>query len=212
MRTEQSTNAETNKANTLNANVPGRTGLKNASAQNSAGNSPNQDNMPQTKQTSLYEVCPIPQSPCQNVDKSFEDYELSFRLPTKLSKTGNYKSHILWGILLKQDVVGKCGDGAGSVIQPLEDERIKLQEQYAHNKVFAYHGCPDLSAVTYSYFMVDNVDSKEYPQSLGNPFLAIYGGKTKAEAEALSDKLKSKYPDLWVRKMRVEYDNSLVNQ
>ncbi len=144
-------------------------------------------------------VCADPSAPCKSPNKEFAQYELSFQLPKRLRPNVGYKSAPFWAVLLKSrsaDPDADCDEGEFS--SKLENERKKVQSMFPDRKVFADQQCPDMGAVSYTISGKNNV----------NTFVAVYGGATRAEAETLLLKLKSKYPGALVKSMQVSFEQT----
>ena len=138
--------------------------------------------------------CSNPDAPCQSEQYTFEDYELSFRLPKKLVWLKTYQSDTFYAILLKS-VEAKTDAGKCQYIS--ESKRLAVQAQFPEHKVFASHnGCNDISPdmVTYT-----NVNS-DYN------FLAVYAGQTRKEAERRLSTVEKQgqFSGPNIRKMQVE--------
>jgi hypothetical protein len=136
-------------------------------------------------------VCSNPSAPCQSEAYIFEDYELSFKLPKQLTWLNTYQSESFYAILLKSiRAEGDCKYVA-------ERERLEVQAMFPERKVFASHnGCNDISPDMLSYTNT-NADHN---------FLALYAGRTLAEAEQFLPAVKkhAQFSDANIRKMQVE--------
>jgi hypothetical protein len=131
------------------------------------------------------EVCPDPQRPCSEF-KRFEPNELSFRITRKFDfDRGQDRSAPFYAVILK----------SGELCGLPEAERVAAQAQFPGRKVFAHrYFCRDFSdSVTYT-----NVNRKA-------GFVAVYGGKTEAEAKAFLAEVHAagKFPDANLRRMQV---------
>lgn len=132
------------------------------------------------------EVCPEPKSPCLDMDR-FHDNELSFRLKSKFNfDRGRDRSLPFYALILKSGELCKMPDG----------ERVAIQAQFPSRKVFLHrYFCNDFSdKATYT-----NVNRKA-------GFIAVYAGKTEAEAKQFLGEVKAtgKFPDANLRRMQVE--------
>ena len=135
------------------------------------------------------EVCPDPKSPCLDMGR-FQDNELSFRLKSKFNfDRGRDRSLPFYAVILK----------SGELCKIPETERVALQAQFPARKVFLHQFfCQDFTdKVTYT-----NVNRKA-------GFIAVYAGKTEAEAKQFLGEVKAKFPDANVRRMQVEIVNQL---
>ena len=142
-------------------------------------------------------VCSDPSAPCNSPNKEFAPYELSFQLPRRLKPNVGYKSAPFCAIVLKSkpaDPDADCDEGEYS--SKLEKERKSVQSMFADRKVFADQQCPDMGAVNYTMGGKSSLDT----------FLAIYGGATRAEAEAIVPKIKGKYPRATVRLIQAVFE------
>ena len=137
------------------------------------------------------EVCPDPKSPCLDMGR-FRDNELSFRLKSKFNfDRGRDRSLPFYAAILK----------SGELCRIPDAERAAAQAQFPGRKVFLHrYFCEDFSdKVTYT-----NVNRKA-------GFIAVYAGKTEAEAKQFLAELKAagKFPDANLRRMQVEIVNQL---
>ena len=129
------------------------------------------------------EVCPDPQKPCTEVG-SFKPNELSFRIASKFDfDRGQDRSAPFYAAILK----------SGALCAIPDAERVAVQAQFPGRKVFVHqYFCQDFGdKVTYT-----NVNRKA-------GFVAVYAGKTEAEARAFLAEAKAKYPDANLRRMQV---------
>jgi len=131
------------------------------------------------------EVCPHPAKPCLDVEK-FRDNELSFRLKSKFNfDRGQDRSAPFYALILKSGELCKMPDA----------ERVAIQAQFPTRKVFLHrYFCEDFGdKVTYS-----NVNRKA-------GFIAVYAGKTEAEAKQFLAEVKAagRFADANLRRMQV---------
>ena len=129
------------------------------------------------------EVCADPARPCVEVER-FKPNELSFRIATKFDfDRGQDRSQAFYAAILKSGELCKLPDAERSAAQALFPDR----------KVFLHrYFCEDFGdKVTYT-----NVNRKA-------GFIAVYAGKTEAEAKAFLAEAKAKYPDANLRRMQV---------
>ena len=134
------------------------------------------------------EVCPDAKNPCLDMG-SFHDNELSFKLQSKYAfDRGHDRSLPFYALILK----------SGELCKIPEEERLAIQAQFPSRKVFLHRlHCEGFSdKATYT-----NVNRK-----VG--FIAVYAGKTEAEAKQFLAEVKGKFPDANLRRMQV----NLVNQ
>lgn len=147
------------------------------------------------------QVCFDPAKPCQHKAKKFDDWELSFRMPAKLTPNKTYKSAAFYVVILKTyEMVEDCDDG--EFIEAIEAERKELQANQLTRKVFAAYQCPNMGAVDYDFDGKLSADKESIV--IGN-FLAIYAAATRAEAEESLRFLKKEYPAAVVKQMTVSY-------
>lgn len=129
------------------------------------------------------EVCPDPAKPCLDVEK-FRDHELSFRLDRKFNfDRGQDRSAPFYALILK----------SGELCKIPEAERVAIQAGFPSRKVFLHrYFCEDFAdKVTYS-----NVNRKA-------GFIAVYAGKTEAEAKQFLAEVKGRFADANLRRMQV---------
>jgi hypothetical protein len=129
------------------------------------------------------EVCPDPARPCADVER-FKPNELSFRIAKKFEfDRGQDRSQPFYAAILK----------SGELCKLPEAERSAAQALFPGRKVFLHrHFCDDFGdKVTYT-----NVNRKA-------GFIAVYAGKTEAEAKAFLAEARAKYPDANLRRMQV---------
>ena len=147
------------------------------------------------------EVCPDPQAPCSTAAKKFAPYELSFRLPGKLTKGKTYESLPFFAVLIKTYDQELCD--ADDHTASIEQERLKLQLAYPHNKVFASYSCPNLDAVDYSFPGKMDLTGE---RALIMTFIAVYAGKTQAQANEFLSYVRTVYPNASLKKMTASYE------
>ncbi|HEY6805179.1 MAG TPA: hypothetical protein VI306_16505 [Pyrinomonadaceae bacterium] len=147
------------------------------------------------------EVCPDPKSPCSIKAKTFAPYEISFQLPGKLIRGRTYTSLPFYAVLIKTYEEESCD--ADDHTESIERERQKIQLAYPHNKVFAAYSCPNLDAIDYAF--PGKMDSSGN-QVLIQTFIAVYAGKTEADAKQFLDYVKTVYPAAVLKKMTASYE------
>jgi hypothetical protein len=129
------------------------------------------------------EVCPDPQKPCTEVER-FKLNELSFRIAGKFDfDRGQDRSIAFYAAILK----------SGELCRIPDEERIAAQGRFPGRKVFLHrYFCEAFGdKVTYT-----NVNRKA-------GFLAVYAGRTEAEAKAFLAEARAQYPDANLRRMQV---------
>jgi len=139
-------------------------------------------------------LCPKPADRCDSPVKRFAPYELPLRLPSRLAPNVDYSSVPFYAVVLRRDRDPAC-DG-GEFTKATEDFRKQAQTRFPDRKVFADHQCPDMGAVSYT------MDGQ--PSTIS--FVAIYGGKTEAEARQILAKARTRYPGVQMHRMRVVFE------
>ncbi len=147
-------------------------------------------------------VCPDPAKPCHHKEKHFDDWELSFRMPSKMTPNKTYSSAPFYAVIVKTYEMAEDCDG-GEYIEAVEAERKRLQSSEPGKKAFASYECPNMGAVNYEFD--GKWDAKKDNIVIGN-FLAIYAGETKEDADQMLKKLTSKYPDAKIKRMTAGYE------
>jgi hypothetical protein len=147
------------------------------------------------------EVCPDPKAPCNTAAKKFAPYEISFRLPGKLTRGKTYESLPFYAVLIKTYAEESCD--ADDHTESIERERLKLQIAYPRNKVFASYSCPNLDAVDYSF--PGKMDS-EGERVLIMTFIAVYAGQTQAQANEFLSYVRTVYPSASLKHMKASYE------
>ena len=113
-------------------------------------------------------VCPDPAKPCAG----FRDHDLSFILPADGKARAEARSAPFFAVMLK--TTAPCAE--------VEAERRELQSLFPRHKVFANRFECDGDAENNVRYT--NADPKR-------GFIAVYGGMTRAEAEALLEKAQA---------------------
>jgi hypothetical protein len=129
------------------------------------------------------EVCADPARPCVEVER-FKPNELSFRIAKKFDfDRGQDRSQPFYATILKSGELCKIPD----------TERTATQALFPARKVFLHqYFCQDFGdKVTYT-----NVNRKA-------GFVAVYAGKSEAEAKAFLPEAQAKYPGANLRRMQV---------
>jgi len=131
------------------------------------------------------QVCGDPAMKCGE----FQPFDLQFRWPRNavIFETEPFYAVILQSINAKND--------CETIIS--EDARLEAQGLFPHNKVFADR-CPDAGSVYYSN---TNADYR---------FMAVYAGKTRAEAERMLATVRAtgKYPTANLRRMQAGFNGT----
>lgn len=129
------------------------------------------------------EVCPDTARPCLDVER-FKPNELSFRIASKFDfDRGQDRSAPFYAAILK----------SGALCAIADAERVAVQAQFPGRKVFVHqYFCQDFGdKVTYT-----NVNRKA-------GFVAVYAGRSEAEAKVFLAEAQAKYPDANLRRMQV---------
>ena len=134
-------------------------------------------------------VCPDPTVRCRT-SYEFKPHQLPFALPENavLWETEQFYAVVLKSV---RDTAQDC-----SVFIP-EAERLAAQQLFPRHKVFASR-CYDPEELYYT-----NVAE-------GQQFMAVYAGRTRAEAERILAKVKAtgKYKDANLRRMRTGFNGT----
>jgi hypothetical protein len=129
------------------------------------------------------EVCPDPQQPCLDVER-FKPNELSFRIASKFNfdRARDFSRHF-YAVILKTGELCKIPDA----------ERVAAQELFPTRKVFLHqHLCEGFH---------DKVTYTNVRRRFG--FIAVYAGKTEAEAKAFLGEARARFPGASLRRMQV---------
>ncbi|MEP6848397.1 MAG: hypothetical protein ABI999_06045 [Acidobacteriota bacterium] len=146
------------------------------------------------------EVCPDPAAPCRNAAGPFADHDLPFHMPTKLKPNVDYKSAPFYAILLKTYDEIECNDE--DISTSVEKERVRLQSAFPGHKVFASYDCPNMDALSYAFPGQQDSSGK----LLITTFIAVYAGKTEAEAEVFLAQTKANFANAQLKRMTVSYE------
>lgn len=186
-----------------NENSISRREISNA-AFNSANTTINSNSVSQSETASrqVNNVCSDPLNPCHHKEKTFDDWELSFKMPAKLLPNKPYKSAPFYAVILKTYEMNDDCDG-GEYIEAVEAERKKVQSDQPQRKVFAAYQCPNMGAVDYDF--EGKLSANKESILIGN-FLAIYSGATQSEAEKILQSVKDEYPDAVIKQMTASYE------
>ena len=155
-----------------------------------------------TPQSAAAEVCSDPAANCDHKRKHFDEWELPFKMPAKLTPNKTYRSAPFYAVMLKTFEIDDDCDG-GEYVIAVEKERKKVQKTQATRKVFAEYQCPNMGAVGYDF--EGRMDAKRETVLMGN-FIAVYAGTTRDEADKLLATVKAKYPDAVVKKMTANFE------
>ena len=139
-------------------------------------------------------ICPSPAKRCDSTH-IFASYQLPFVIKEKLTFGKTYKSVDFYAVVLKSVQSASSKSDCTFVV---EEERLALQSEFPDSKVFtSKYNCPE-ELVAY-----ENVSN-----SIN--FLAIYAGATPATAKRMLARVKAKgrYPQAYIKKMRVVLEYS----
>jgi hypothetical protein len=140
------------------------------------------------QRTQRWQVCGDPTVRCQT-SVEFQHYDLPFRVP----KTAViWESEMFYAVILKS--VNAKKDCALNVS---EEDRLEVQALFAHNKVFADR-CAEPGTLFYTG------TSPDYH------FMAVYAGRTRAEAERMLAGVRAtgKYPGANLRRMQAGFNGT----
>ena len=144
-------------------------------------------------------VCPEPNLPCNHQQKEFDDWELSFRMPSKIVPNRIYKSAPFYAVILKKYDEGCDELDSNSSVEP---ERKRLQKLFPSRKVFAEYSCPNMAAVNYNFAGKLSADGEQF---LYMDYIAVYAGVTKEEADEIYKAVRADFPQAEVKRMTAEY-------
>jgi hypothetical protein len=145
------------------------------------------------------EVCPDPIKSCPATAYEFQANELPYHLPAQLTwQTAHYSAPFYAVILRSVKAVEMQNAESGDEVCKgfvEEAERLAIQAKFPAHKVFtSRNGC----APMVSYHGVNSHYN----------FIAVYAGKTKAEAASIVEQAKQAgFKDASLRKMQVIVDN-----
>lgn len=144
-------------------------------------------------------VCPEPNLPCHHKQKQFDEWELSFRMPTRIVPNKVYRSAPFYAVILK-----KYDEGCDELdVNPMvERERQRLQKLFPSRKVFAEYSCPNMSAVSYLF---DGKMDKAEEKVLYSDYIAVYAGADEKEAREIFEIVGKDYLEAELKKMTVAY-------
>ncbi|MDQ1612165.1 MAG: hypothetical protein QOG00_2096 [Pyrinomonadaceae bacterium] len=142
---------------------------------------------PQPKGT----VCGDPTLPCRTGDLKFEPHDLPFRLPPQAVIWG---SEFFYAVILKSI---KASEQDCQKFVP-EDERLAAQALFPRHKVFTDRGCGEPGETFY-----EGALSSAH-------FMAVYAGRTRAEANAMLVRVKAtgKFAGANVRRMSIGFNGT----
>jgi hypothetical protein len=136
-------------------------------------------------------VCGDPTLPCRTGELKFEPHDLPFRLP---ARAVIWESETFYAVILKSI---KASEEDCQVFVP-EDERLAAQALFPHNKVFTDRGCGEPGETFYT-----GAQSSAH-------FMAVYAGRTRAEANAMLARVKAtgKFAGANLRRMSIGFNGT----
>jgi hypothetical protein len=157
---------------------------------------------PASKPPAANAVCPDPEKPCQHREKTFDEWELSFKMPSRLKANTPYESAPFYAVILKTYSMDQDCDG-GEYLERAESDRRREQNNQLDRKVFASYQCPNMAAVSYEFD--GRMDASGESIAIGN-FIALYAGETRADGEEALRFMKSEYPKAELKRMTAVYE------
>ena len=139
-----------------------------------------------------FAVCGDPTATCGTGDY-FKPHDLRFRIP---ARTVIYETEFFYAIILKS-IRAKADYGEDCDVFVPESERLEAQKLFPHNKVFASR-CTDAGTLYYT-----NVTP-------GTRFMAVYAGRTRAEADRMLAQVRAtgKFNSANIRRMRAGFNGT----
>ena len=136
-------------------------------------------------------LCPDPTVACRT-SFQFQPYNLQFRVPLQ---TAIYDTELFYAVILKS--VRDESQGSDCKVFVPEAERLAAQALFPHNKVFASR-CIEAGDIYYSNVAPDQ------------QFMAVYAGRTLAEAKVMLAKVRAtgKYAGANLRRMRAGFNGT----
>jgi hypothetical protein len=136
-------------------------------------------------------LCPDPTVACRT-SFQFQPYNLQFRVPLQ---TAIYDTELFYAVILKS--VRDESQGSDCKVFVPEAERLAAQALFPHNKVFASR-CIEAGDIYYSNVAPDQ------------QFMAVYAGRTLAEARAMLARVRAtgRYAGANLRRMRAGFNGT----
>ena len=136
-------------------------------------------------------VCGDPTLTCKTGDATFEPHDLPFRLP---ARAVIWESETFYAVILKSI---KASQDDCQIFVP-EDERLAAQALFPRHKVFTDRGCGEPGETFYTG-----------TQSSAR-FMAVYAGRTRAEANAMLARVKAtgKFAGANLRRMSIGFNGT----
>ena len=137
-------------------------------------------------------VCGDPTVRCRTGQAIFQPYNIPFQIPRRAVI---WETESFYAIILKSMRVKDEYDECERFIP--EEERLEAQQLFPRNKVFTSR-CMEPGDLYYT-----NTDPKQR-------FMAVYAGRTRAQANAMLEKVKAtgKYPGANLRQMRAGFNGT----
>ncbi len=137
-------------------------------------------------------VCGDPAATCRTVDY-FQPHDLKFRIPPRAVI---YETEFFYAIILKS-TRAKTDYGEDCDVFIPERERLEAQKLFPRNKVFASR-CAEAGTLYYT-----NVTP-------GTRFMAVYAGRTRAEAERMLAQVRAtnQFNGANLRRMRAGFNGT----
>jgi hypothetical protein len=139
----------------------------------------------------LARICPDPTARCRT-SVEFQPYHLPFAVP---ADAVIWETEKFYAVILKS--VRDESHGADCNVFVPEAERLAAQELFPHHKVFASR-CVEAGDLFYTGVAGDS------------QFMAVYAGRTRAEAQAVLARVKAtgKYPGANLRRLSTGFNGT----
>ena len=152
----------------------------------------------QKRRAQRAQVCGDPTLRCRT-SATFQPFELPFRVP---KDAVIYDTELFYAVILKS--VQLRGADCGKFVA--EEERLRAQKLFPHQKVFTSRRCADGGEV--GYRNPNGTDATDYRGA--SEFMAVYAGKTRAEAQRMLGTVLAtgKFPAANLRRMRAGFNGT----
>ncbi|HZH90215.1 MAG TPA: hypothetical protein VEX70_06275 [Pyrinomonadaceae bacterium] len=136
-------------------------------------------------------VCGDPTLECRTGDLKFEPYSLPFRIPARAMI---WESEFFYAVILRS--VRAAEEDCGTFVP--EDERLAAQALFPRHKVFTDRACGEPGETYYT------------GTQAGARFMAVYAGRTRAEANAMLARVKAtgKFDGANLRRMSIGFNGT----
>ncbi len=136
-------------------------------------------------------ICGDPTMQCKTEQAAFAPHDLPFRIP---AQAVIWESETFYAVILKS--VKAADDDCQKFVS--EAERQAAQALFPHNKVFTDRACSEAGETYYT------------GTQPGARFMAVYAGRTRAEAEKLLAQVKAtgKYAGANLRRMSIGFNGT----